>query len=149
MTSHDLVSHGPVRSDRQARRAWFRTIKGMSTANLSDPNPLILDVSDTTFQSEVLERSSDLPVIVDLWAAWCGPCHTLGPILEKVVTEQDGKVLLVTIDVDANPLTASAFQVQSIPAVYAMRNGEVLDGFVGSRPEHAVREFVASVLAAG
>jgi len=108
-----------------------------------------VNVTDADFQSVVVERSRETPVLVDLWASWCGPCRTLGPILEKVVTEQGERLALAKVDVDANPVTAHAFQVQSIPAVYAMRNGKVLDGFVGSRSESAVREFVAAVLRAG
>lgn len=121
----------------------------MSAEEPSEKSPLVVDVSDAGFTSNVVERSRELPVIVDLWASWCGPCRTLGPILEKVVTEAGGKIVLAKVDVDANPATAQVFRVQSIPAVYVMRNGEILDGFVGSRPEHAVREFVASVIAAG
>jgi putative thioredoxin len=100
------------------------------------------DVSDQTFDQDVIERSKTVPVVVDLWAEWCGPCKTLGPILEKVIAETDGAVELAKVDVDANPQVASAFRVQSIPAVYAMKDGKVVDGFVGAQPEPAVREFV-------
>ena len=87
-----------------------------------------------------------MPVVVDLWAEWCGPCKTLGPIIEKVVDATDGKVVLVKVDVDENPALSQAFQVQSIPAVYALKDGEVVDGFMGAYPEHAVKEFVDSLL---
>jgi putative thioredoxin len=105
----------------------------------------VVDVSDATFQQEVLERSKTVPVVVDLWATWCGPCKTLGPILEKVVKSTGGKVVLAKVDVDANPAIARAFQVQSIPAVYAMKNGQVVDGFMGALPEREVREFVTKL----
>ena len=105
-----------------------------------------IDVTDATFPAEVVERSRTVPVVVDLWAEWCGPCKQLGPILDKVVGETGGKVVLAKVDVDANRKTAEAFQVQSIPAVYALRDGKVVDGFVGAQPESAVREFVERLL---
>lgn len=82
------------------------------------------------------------PVVVDLWAEWCGPCKTLGPILEKVVGDTNGAVKLVKVDVDQNPRVAQAFQVQSIPAVFAIHEGKIVDSFTGALPEHQVREFV-------
>jgi putative thioredoxin len=105
-----------------------------------------IDVTDATFQTEVIDRSNDLPVVVDLWAPWCGPCKTLGPIIEKVIDETAGKVVLVKVNVDENPGLSQAFKVQSIPAVYAVKNGAVVDGFMGSYPEHAVKEFVDALL---
>jgi putative thioredoxin len=105
-----------------------------------------IDVTDATFQTEVLDRSNDVPVVVDLWAPWCGPCKTLGPIIEKVVDETGGKVVLVKVNVDENPGLSQAFRVQSIPAVYAVKDGAVVDGFMGAYPEHAVKEFVESLL---
>jgi putative thioredoxin len=102
------------------------------------------DVTDTTFESAVLDRSTAATVVVDLWASWCGPCKTLGPILEKVVGETPG-VELVKIDVDANPRSATTFQVQSIPAVYAIRDRKVVDSFIGALPEPAVRQWVAGL----
>ena len=110
------------------------------------PGRVTIDVSDATFQTDVLERSMTTPVVVDLWAEWCGPCKTLGPILESVVDETGGQVVLAKVDVDANPATSQAFQVQSIPAVYALAGGKVVDGFVGAQGEDAVREFVARLL---
>lgn len=101
------------------------------------------DVTDATFQRDVLDRSAEVPVVVDLWAAWCGPCRTLGPILERVVEETGGKVALAKVDVDSNPGVSAAFSVQSIPAVYAIADGKVVDSFIGALPEPAVREFVA------
>jgi putative thioredoxin len=105
-----------------------------------------LDVTEATFQAEVLDKSNEVPVVVDLWAEWCGPCKTLGPILEKVIDATEGKVALTKIDVDANPALSQAFKVQSIPAVYAMHHGKVVDGFMGAYPESAVQEFVDKLL---
>ncbi len=106
------------------------------------------DVTDLTFEREVLERSTQVPVVVDLWAAWCGPCRTLGPILEGVVAATDGKVELAKVDVDANPGIAASFQVQSIPAVYAIKDRQVVDHFIGALPEHQVKAFVDGLLPA-
>jgi putative thioredoxin len=103
------------------------------------------DVTDATFQSDVIERSSQVPVVVDLWAPWCGPCRTLGPILEDVVDATDGAVELVKINVDENPQVSAAFQVQSIPAVYALVDGKVVDGFLGAQPAPRVQEFVSGL----
>lgn len=105
-----------------------------------------IDVTDATFQTDVIDKSSEVPVVVDLWAPWCGPCKTLGPIIEKVIDETGGKVVLVKVNIDENPGLSQAFKVQSIPAVYAVKNGAVVDGFMGAYPEHAVKEFVDSLL---
>ena len=102
----------------------------------------MLDVTDDTFERDVLDRSTEVPVVVDLWAEWCGPCRTLGPILERVVGATDGKVELVKVDVDANPRVATTFQVQSIPAVFALKDRKIVDSFIGALPEPAVQEFV-------
>jgi len=105
-----------------------------------------VDVTDQTFQAQVIDRSTQVPVVVDLWADWCGPCKTLGPIIERVIDATQGQVVLVKVDVDANPAIARAFQVQSIPAVYAMRDGKVVDGFIGALPEPQVQAWVQSLL---
>jgi putative thioredoxin len=105
-----------------------------------------IDVTDANFQTEVIDKSNEVPVVVDLWAPWCGPCKTLGPIIEKVIDETGGKVVLVKVNVDENPGLSQAFKVQSIPAVYALKDGAVVDGFMGSYPEHAVKEFVDALL---
>ena len=102
----------------------------------------MLDVTDDTFERDVLDRSTEVPVVVDLWAEWCGPCRTLGPILERVVAATEGKVALVKVDVDANPRVATTFQVQSIPAVFALQDRKIVDSFIGALPEPAVQEFV-------
>lgn len=102
----------------------------------------VIDVTDETFQTEVLDRSHEVPVVIDLWASWCGPCRTLGPVIERAVAATNGAVQLVKVDVDANRSIAEAFKVQSIPAVYVMKDGQVIDGFIGALPEQQVREFV-------
>jgi putative thioredoxin len=101
-----------------------------------------VDVTDQTFQQEVLTRSATTPVVVDLWAPWCGPCKTLGPILEKVVAGTEGRVALAKVNIDENPGVRQAFGVQSIPAVFAIVNGEVADQFIGALPEAQVAAFV-------
>ena len=105
-----------------------------------------MDVSDTTFETEVVQRSQQQPVIVDLWAPWCGPCRTLGPTIEKVVDATDGRVVLTKVNVDENPEISAAFRVQSIPAVYALKDGKVVDGFIGAQGEAAVQQFVDGLL---
>lgn len=105
-----------------------------------------IDVTDVTFQSEVIDRSMQTPVIVDLWAEWCGPCRTIGPILERVIDATGGRVVLAKVNVDENPGVSQAFQVQSIPAVYALKDGQVVDGFVGAYPEHVIEQFVQSLV---
>lgn len=104
------------------------------------------DVTDATFETAVVERSKTVPVVVDLWAEWCGPCKQLGPILEKVIGATNGQVALAKVDVDANPAVGQAFKVQSIPAVYAMKDGQVVDGFTGAQGEAQVQEFVDRLL---
>ncbi|HXR53921.1 MAG TPA: thioredoxin [Acidimicrobiales bacterium] len=101
------------------------------------------DVTDATFEAAVIERSKEVPVVVDLWAPWCGPCRTLGPIIERVIESTEGAVELAKVNIDENPKVAGTFQVQSIPAVYALRDGKVVDGFVGALPESQVSQFVA------
>ncbi|MFT5204520.1 MAG: putative thioredoxin [Candidatus Aldehydirespiratoraceae bacterium] len=109
-------------------------------------NNTMADVTDATFETEVVERSKTVPVIVDLWAEWCGPCKQLGPILEKLVAATNGQVELAKVDVDANPAVGQAFKVQSIPAVYAMKDGQVVDSFTGAQGEAQVQEFVDKLL---
>jgi putative thioredoxin len=106
---------------------------------------MAIDVTDATFQTEVIDRSHNAAVVVDLWAPWCGPCRTIGPILERVTDATGGEVILAKVNVDENPGISQAFQVQSIPAVYALRDGQVVDGFVGAYPEHVIEEFVTNL----
>jgi putative thioredoxin len=101
-----------------------------------------MDVTDQTFQEEVLNRSATVPVVVDLWAPWCGPCKTLGPMLEKAVADTNGAVALAKVNVDENPRVAQTFAVQSIPAVFAISNGQVVDQFIGAVPEAQVTAFI-------
>jgi len=102
----------------------------------------MVDATDATFEDVVLARSAEVPVVVDLWAPWCGPCTTLGPLLEQAVAATDGAVDLVKVNVDENPAISGSFRVQSIPAVFAIRDGAVVDQFIGAQPEPVVREFV-------
>ncbi len=103
---------------------------------------LIKDGSTESFMQDVVEASKETLILVDLWAPWCGPCKQLGPMIEKVVTDAKGTVKLVKIDIDQHPQIAQSLQVQSIPAVFAFKDGQPVDGFMGALPESKIKEFV-------
>jgi putative thioredoxin len=102
----------------------------------------VVEVTEGTFERDVLQRSHELPVVVDFWADWCGPCHMLAPVLEREVSSRAGQVELVKVDVDANPALASTYGVSGIPAVKAFRNGHVVRDFVGAQPPPEVASFL-------
>jgi putative thioredoxin len=108
----------------------------------------VIDVTEETFNTDVVERSRTTPVIIDLWAEWCGPCKQLSPVLEKLAGEADGQWVLAKVDVDANQRLAQALQVQSIPMVVAVIGGQLVDGFLGALPEAQVKQWIDQVVAA-
>ena len=103
----------------------------------------VIDVTDADFKRQVIQRSHKTPVLVDFWAAWCGPCQVLGPVLEDLAENPDSEFILAKLDTEHNRRTAQQYQIQSIPAVKMFRNGQVVDDFIGARPGGLVKRFVS------
>jgi putative thioredoxin len=109
-------------------------------------NDVVYDVTEADFEAQVVERSYQAPVVIDFWADWCAPCRALGPMLEREVAAREGKVVLARVDVDQNPQLAQAFGVQGIPAVKAVKDGRLVDEFVGAQPQNVVKQFIEGLL---
>jgi putative thioredoxin len=134
------------RRQQAARAAGAADADDGATAG-SPASAFVIDVTEETFNDDVALRSRTTPVIVDLWAEWCGPCKQLSPVLEKLASEADGAWVLARVDVDANPRLAQAFQAQSIPMVVAIIGGQMVDAFLGAMPEAQVKQWLTQVLA--
>ncbi|MCH6165908.1 tetratricopeptide repeat protein [Pseudonocardia alaniniphila] len=132
-----------ARSEAAARSQQTQASGGAESAGAS---PFVIDVTEQSFQADVLERSLQVPVVVDLWATWCGPCKQLSPVLERLAEAGNGAWVLAKVDVDANPRIAQAFGVQSIPMVVAVVGGQPVDAFNGALPEPQVRQWISALL---
>ena len=143
--SPDFSLRGAV--DLGARQAAAQRRQQAAQASGSgDQTGYVIDVTDETFNADVVDRSRSVPVIMDLWAEWCGPCKQLSPVLEKLAAEAEGAWVLAKVDVDANPQLSAALQVQSIPMVVAVLDGQLVPGFLGALPESDVREWIGQVM---
>src|SRR6184192_3590264 len=144
----DFSIYGAV--DLGARKAAAERAQRASQASgPGEPGPHdghVFDVTEATFETDVLERSRTVPVVMDLWAEWCGPCKQLGPVLEKLAAEANGAWVLAKVDVDANPQLSAALQVQSIPMVVAVVGGQLVPGFLGALPEVQVRQWLGQLM---
>ena len=151
MQPRDFSLYGAVDLGARQAAAQRRQQTAQSPSQPGGPPPagggLVIDVTEETFNTDVVDRSRTTPVIMDLWAEWCGPCKQLSPVLEKLAAEADGQWILAKVDVDANPQLSAALQVQSIPMVVAVIGGQLVDGFLGAMPEAQVRQWIGQVLA--
>ena len=145
---YGAVDLGARQAAAQRRQQTARNAGADATGTSGDgeASAFVFDVTEETFNTEVALRSRTTPVIVDLWADWCGPCKQLSPVLEKLANEAAGAWVLAKIDVDANPRLAQAFQAQSIPMVVAIIGGQMVDAFLGAMPEAQVRQWIGQVL---
>src|ERR1700749_3593751 len=121
-------------AQRRQQAAQAPSQPGGKDPSTSPDGGLVIDVTEETFNTDVVERSRAVPVIIDLWAEWCGPCKQLSPVLEKLADEAGGQWILAKVDVDANPQLSAALQVQSIPMVVAVLGGQLVEGFLGGMP---------------
>ena len=147
MQPRDFSLYGAVDLGARQAAAQRRQKAAQSAGSDAPSDGSVLEVTEQTFNTEVVERSRTTPVIMDLWAEWCEPCKQLSPVLEKLAAEADGAWILAKVDVDANPQLAAALQVQSIPMVVAVLGGQLVDGFLGAMPEAQVRQWLGQVLA--
>jgi putative thioredoxin len=147
MQPRDFSLYGAVDLGARQAAAQRRQKAAQSAGSDAPSDGSVLEVTEQTFNTEVVERSRTTPVIMDLWAEWCEPCKQLSPVLEKLAAEADGTWILAKVDVDANPQLAAALQVQSIPMVVAVIGGQLVDGFLGAMPEGQVRQWLGQVLA--
>ena len=141
---HGAVDLGALQAAAQRRERAANAAGSGDQAGAPSGN--VIDVTDETFNADVVDRSRSVPVILDLWAEWCGPCKQLSPVLEKLADEADGAWVLAKVDVDANPQLSAALQVQSIPMVVAVVAGQVVDGFLGALPEANVVEWLGQIM---
>jgi putative thioredoxin len=145
---HGAVDLGARQSAMKRRQAASQAPSGAGPEGAGGTAGSVLDVTEETFNTEVVERSRTVPVIIDLWAEWCGPCKQLSPILEKLATEAAGRWVLAKVDTEANPQLAAALRVQSIPMVVAVIGGQMVDGFLGAMPEAQVRQWIDQLMSA-
>ena len=148
MQPRDFSLYGAVDLVARQTAAQRRQQSAESGGTAAASNGTVIEVSEETFNTDVVERSRTVPIIMDLWAEWCGPCKQLSPVLEKLAAEAVGQWILAKVDVDANPQLSAALQVQSIPMVVAVLGGQLVDGFLGAMPEAQVRQWISQVLAA-
>ncbi len=146
MQPRDFSLYGAVDLGARQTAAQRRQQAAQPDDSAAANGGTVIEVTEETFNTEVVERSRTTPVIMDLWAEWCGPCKQLSPVLEKLAAEAAGQWILVKVDVDANPQLSAALQVQSIPMVVAVLGGQLVDGFLGAMPEAQVRQWISQVL---
>ncbi len=147
MQPRDFSLYGAVDLGARQAAAQRRQQAAQSDSSGANGDGYVIEVTEETFNTDVVERSRTTPVIMDLWAEWCGPCKQLGPVLEKLAIEAGGQWILAKVDVDANPQLSAALQVQSIPRVVAVIGGKLVDAFLGAMPEAQVRQWLGQVMA--